>query len=178
MDLATYAKTSFLATLDLTLVEKSFVRYRKYSRADVFRLLGCDENPVAQNVGGYLHLKELNAFPIFVTYQKSDDIASSTKYEDRFKSRIVMDYFSKNRRTKKSPCMSFLYSVAEGLPARVPLFVQKNNDEGIDFYYLGEVVPVEDSFYEAEMPSGDAVVRLDLSLKHAVPRDLYEHLTN
>ena len=33
--------------------EVGLVRYRKYDRADVFRLLGTPVNPVAQNVGGY-----------------------------------------------------------------------------------------------------------------------------
>ncbi|MDB2318014.1 DUF3427 domain-containing protein [bacterium] len=178
-DMATFAKAIFLKDLDLACWENSFVRHRKYSRSDVFRLLGYPENPVAQNVGGYLLAQDRSSFPIFVTYHKSDEISSTTKYEDHFKSPSVMHWFSKSRRTLESPDVRFLADVAGGFESQVQLFVKKNDDDGIGFYYLGHVCPKRDSFYQDEMPSDKGavkVVRLDFELEHAVPRELYEYL--
>ena len=177
VDVATYSLNLFLQGLDPGEVVQSFVRYRRYSRSDVFRLIGKEENPVAQNVGGYLHVKECSAFPIFVTYEKEDDISPGTKYEDHFKSPSVLHYFSKNKRRLSSPDMMFLQSVADEEAAFVPIFVKKNNDEGTDFYFLGQAQPIKGSFKEDTMPSGHSVVRLDLKLAHAVPEELYNYLT-
>ena len=35
----------------------------------------------------------------------------------------------------------------------MPLFVKKSDDEGIDFYYLGELAPLADAFQEDRMAS-------------------------
>ena len=74
-----------------------FVRYGKYSRKDVSRLLNYKTNREG-TLNGYAIVDD-NDFettgrrtcPIFVTYEKSDDISESTKYEDRF---IAPDRFS------------------------------------------------------------------------------------
>jgi hypothetical protein len=72
-------------------------------------------------------------------------------------------------------------STARGSGARMPLFVKKSDDEGIDFYYLGELTPLADSFQEDRMASkggkpGPKVVRMDMRLSDPVPADLYHYL--
>jgi hypothetical protein len=47
------------------------------TRKDVFRILNASENPVAQNVGGYLVSLDNTHCPIFVNYHKEDDISES-----------------------------------------------------------------------------------------------------
>ena len=63
---------------------------------------------------------------------------------------------------------------------RLPLFVKKSDDEGISFYYLGDVVPVKDSFTQESMPieagKSVSVVKLLFRLKHSVPEALYNYL--
>lgn len=59
---------------------KGFVVYRKYSRKDVFRILNWAQNPVAQNVGGYIVSSDKTNCPIFVTYHKDENISATTKY--------------------------------------------------------------------------------------------------
>ena len=49
--------------------------YGKYSRKDVHRILNWDENPIAQNVGGYMIDPKTKTCPIFVNYHKEDDIS-------------------------------------------------------------------------------------------------------
>ena len=60
-----------------------FLLYEKYSRKDVFRILNWEQNPVAQNVGGYMPSKDKVDCAIFVNYDKSDH-SLSTKYVDAF----------------------------------------------------------------------------------------------
>jgi superfamily II DNA or RNA helicase len=79
-----------------------FNLYQKYSRKDVFRILKWEQNPLAQNVGGYIIATDKTNCPIFVNYHKEDDISSTTKYEDGFINPSVFEWMSKSRRTIKS----------------------------------------------------------------------------
>ena len=174
-DSIAYSLGSFLDGFDPNSIVDGFVRYRKYSRADVFQVLGFAQNPVAQNVGGYMVAPDKSSCPIFVTYHKSDAISETTQYEDRFKDPSCMHWFSKSNRSLKSP--DVVYFQTWEPPQRLPLFVQKNNDEGISFYYLGDVRPDPESFYEDKMPNGSPVVRMDLNLDTPVSESLYAYLT-
>ncbi len=176
-DCVAYAESKFFDGLDAALICNGFVRYRKYSRADAFKILGLEQNPIAQNVGGYMVAPDKSSCAIFVTYHKEEDISHSTKYEDSFKSPGCLHMFSKSKRSLTSPDVKYFKNATAS--QRLPLFVQKNNDEGIEFYYLGDVTPKEDSFYEDKMPTENgksvSVVRMDLLLDSPVEPSLYEY---
>jgi hypothetical protein len=61
------------------------------------------------------------------------------------------------------------------------LFVQKNNDEGISFYYMGDVQPDPQSFEQRTMPGPNgkskSVVVMLLHLDHPVDEVLYRYIT-
>jgi hypothetical protein len=81
----------------------------------------------------------------------------------------------------KSNDIQFFLRAARASGARMPLFVKKSDDEGIDFYYLGELTPLADSFQEDRMASkggkpGPKVVRMDMRLSDPVPADIYQYL--
>ena len=158
---------------------QGLVRYRKYDRADVFRILGTKVNPVAINVGGY-QVQNDQWCPIFVTYHKSEDISASTQYEDRFKSPKVMHYFTKSNRSLTSPDVQFFKKSALSDAHHLPLFVKKDDDEGISFYYVGDVRPDPDSFAESTMQKegggSTPVVTMDLILDQPVKESLYDYL--
>ncbi|WP_228853288.1 DUF3427 domain-containing protein [Aegicerativicinus sediminis] len=116
-----------------------FVLYRKYSRKDVFRILNFNENPVAQNVGGYLVSPDNTHCPIFVNYHKEEHISESTKYEDEFVNNREFSWMSKSNRTIQSNDVQSI--LGQRGPIRLPLFIKKTNDEGMDFYYMGDVTP-------------------------------------
>ena len=61
-----------------------FVLYQKYTYEDVCRLLNWEQNEVPLNIGGYKYDKKTKTFPVFINYDKSDDISDTTKYEDHF----------------------------------------------------------------------------------------------
>lgn len=156
-----------------------FSLYQKYSRKDVFRILNWDQNPIAQNVGGYILSKDKSNCPVFVNYHKSDDISDTTKYEDQFVNRSLFEWMSKSRRTLNSPDVQAI-SNATGV-MRMPLFIKKNNDEGIEFYYMGELDPVEGSLEQTTMPSGTSaevsVVKVKFRVAPPVEESIFEYIT-
>lgn len=179
-DLIRYAQIRFAADFTKSLACNGFVRYRKYGRSDVFRILGATENPVAQNVGGYLIDPDAKAWcPIFITYEKHAAISATTKYEDEFIDRQTLRYFTKNRRKLSSPDVTFFRTAT---PEQImPLFIKKNNDEGIEFYYIGELRPVLDSFRQKSMADSRggtvSVVSLIMKLDKPVDEALYDYIT-
>jgi superfamily II DNA or RNA helicase len=154
-DMAEFAESVFMEENSPATWRDGFAIGSKYTRSDVFRILGYPVNPVAQNVGGYLVDESTDTCPIFVTYHKSEDISETTQYEDHFKNPSTLHYFSKSNRTLASADMKYFLQVAQGGSGRMPLFVKKNDDEGIDFYFLGDVKPIIASFREDRMQTKD-----------------------
>ena len=138
-DSVNYGIHQFDTLFDFNLWDNGFVLYRKYSRKDVFRILNASENPVAQNVGGYMVSQDGAHCPIFVNYHKEDHISESTKYEDAFVNHKEFDWMSKSNRKIQSKDVQSILGKRGAI--FLPLFIKKNNDEGQEFYYMGEVTP-------------------------------------
>lgn len=156
-----------------------FILYQKYSRKDVFRILNVSENPVAQNVGGYLVSPDSSNCPIFVNYHKEDNISESTKYEDEFINNKEFNWMSKsNRKITSNDVQSILGAHGK---IRLPLFIKKNNDEGSEFYYMGDIHPnkdmVEQTAMENDQGNKVSVVKIRFNLEHSVPDNLYRYIT-
>lgn len=64
--------------------DTDFVLYQKYTYEDVCRLLKWENNEVPLNIGGYKYDKKTKTLPVFINYDKSDDISDTTNYEDHF----------------------------------------------------------------------------------------------
>ena len=156
-----------------------FILYQKYSRKDVFRILNWGENPLAQNVGGYIFSKDKSNCAIFVNYHKSDDISDTTKYEDKFINNSMFEWMSKSKRRLDSPDVQAIAN-ANG-KVRFPLFIKKSNDEGTEFYYMGELDPIVDSFEQTTMPSGSSadvsVVKVKYKVTPPVEESIFEYIT-
>jgi hypothetical protein len=157
-----------------------FVLYNKYSRKDVFRILNWDKNPLAQNVGGYMFNPERTNCAIFVTYHKNDDLSNEVKYEERFLNPVEFEWMSKKDRYLTSPEILSMLNYKTTL--RVPLFIQKSNDEGIKFYYMGDMTPIIDTIKETKIKSKNGVMKpvvtIKFNLSNPVDDTLYNYLTN
>lgn len=155
-----------------------FSLYEKYSRKDVFRILNVDTNPVAQNVGGYLVSPDNTHCPIFVNYHKDEDISESTKYEDEFINNKEFSWMSKSNRKLTSKDVESILGKRGKI--RLPLFIKKSNDEGIEFYYMGDVEPEQDKVEQASMNSDNgkevSVVRFIFKLSTPVSDEMYDYL--
>jgi SOS-response transcriptional repressor LexA len=158
--------------------QNGFVLYRKYSRKDVFRILNVSENPVAQNVGGYLVSPDNEHCPIFVNYHKEEHISESTKYEDEFVNNKEFDWMSKSNRTLSSNDVQSI--LGHKGPIRLPLFIKKNNDEGMDFYYMGEVSPELNQIVQTTMLNDSGkqlpVVKIRFNLDVPVSSNMFNYL--
>lgn len=158
--------------------QNGFVLYRKYSRKDVFRILNVSENPVAQNVGGYLVNPDNEHCPIFVNYHKEEHISESTKYEDEFINNKEFDWMSKSNRKLSSKDVQSILGYNGTI--RLPLFIKKNNDEGMDFYYMGDLKPdlnnIEQTTIKNDVGKQLSVVKIRFNLVDAVTSTMYNYL--
>jgi superfamily II DNA or RNA helicase/HKD family nuclease len=158
-----------------------FVLYRKYSRKDCFRILNWSEQPLAQNVGGYMFHPENKNCPIFLNYHKEEGISDTTKYEDRFIDTHTLEYMSKSNRKLSSPDV-IKFKEAKEKTIKLLLFVKKKNIEGDDFYYMGIIKSDPKSFIQTTMvdkKNGKKVnvVKMNFNLERPVERDMYEYIT-
>ena len=78
--------------------------------------------------------------PIFVTYDKNEDISESTKYKDEF---ISKEAFSWMTRSKVKLESNEAQAIIHDKDLKIHMFVKKSDDEGRDFYYIGQATPVE-----------------------------------
>ena len=156
-----------------------FVLYQKYTYEDVCRLLNWETNEVPLNIGGYKYDKKTKTFPVFINYDKSDDISDTTKYEDHFTSSSSLIAISKSGRSISSEdVQNFLHAKERGI--QVHLFVRKNKDDKIskEFYYLGHM-QASGNVREFVMPNTDkTAVEIEWLLDVPVREDLYEYIVN
>jgi hypothetical protein len=180
IDNTNYSILKFERLFGLKKYVGGFVLYNKYSRKDVFRILNWDKNPLAQNVGGYMFNPERTNCAIFVNYHKEDGISSTTKYEEGFLNKLEFEWMSKSKRTLTSPDIISLKNGGNEL--RLPLFIKKSNDEGAAFYYMGDVVPIQESFKQANIKDDAnndvSVVKVKFRLNTPVDDALYNYITN
>lgn len=180
LDSTRYSISQFDSSFKLEDWNYGFVLYKKYSRKDVFRILNTPENPVAQNVGGYLVSSDNTYCPIFVNYHKEEHISESTKYVDEFVNRNEFDWMSKsNRRIDSRDVQSILGKKGE---IRLPLFIKKNNDEGTDFYYMGELKPNLDCVEQTTMNNDKggkvSVVKIRFNVFPSVADSMYNYIND
>ena len=157
-----------------------FVLYQKYTYEDACRLLNWKHNEVPINISGYKYDKKTKTFPVFINYDKSDDISDTTKYEDHFvpgfRDRLIA--ISKSGRSLQSEdVQNFLKAKERGI--RVELFIRKNKDDKIkEFYYLGHMT-ASGNTKEFTMPNTQkTAVEIEWILDVPVREDIYEYIVN
>lgn len=179
IDSINYSEMIFNKVFNKTKNYDGFYLYEKYTRKDVFRILNWEQNPLAQNVGGYIVSQDKTNCPIFVNYHKEEDISATTKYEDHFIDNNTFSWMSKSKRKLTSPD---IMTIKDNDNLLIPLFIKKHNDEGTEFYYMGNLKPVKESFEETYLISNDSkkvsVVRVKFELNHQVEDYIYNYITH
>ncbi len=154
--------------------ENPFKLYEKYSREDVLRLLNWKHFMNGQNIGGYKI--KYNTCPIFVTYNKSEDISETINYDDQFINKETFSWMSRDNRKTSSPELEPLINY-NGLD--VELFIQKNNDEGIEFYYIGKLTPLKYKQRYRNIDGKDKpIVNFTFKIENPVKDELYSYFVN
>lgn len=161
--------------------QTDFVLYQKYTYEDVCRLLNWEQNEVPLNIGGYKYDRKTKTFPVFINYDKAEDISDTTKYEDHFipgfRDRLIA--ISKSGRSLQSEdVQNFLKAKERGI--QVELFVRKNKDDKIskEFYYLGHMT-ASGKTKEFKMTNTEkTAVEIEWILDVPVREDIYEYIVN
>ena len=157
--------------------DTNLVLYQKYTYEDACRLLNWERNEVPLNIGGYKYDKKTKTFPIFINYDKQDNISDTTKYEDHFVAENRLIAISKSGRSMDSEdVQNFLNATERGID--VQLFVRKNKDDKIskEFYYLGRVIATGNA-KQFVMPNTDkTAVEIEWELETPVREDIYQYI--
>ncbi|MBU3129847.1 DUF3427 domain-containing protein [Clostridium tagluense] len=155
----------------------SFELYQKYTYEDVCRLLEWEKGEVALNIGGYKFDKTTKTYPVFINYNKSQDISASINYEDRFESASQLIAISKSGRTEKSADVLQAYT-AEKDAVEMNLFVRKNKDDesSKEFYYLGKIKTLGTPKPIVMGNTNKAAVEIKYQLYTPIREDIYEYI--
>ncbi|HKM08318.1 MAG TPA: DUF3427 domain-containing protein, partial [Sphaerochaeta sp.] len=143
---------------------------------DVCRLLNWQKDE-ASTIYGYKVDKPTRTCPVFVTYHKDrENIDASIDYHDKFLSRDMFQWESRNNISLNS--IEPQYIRGELGPIQTLLFVQKSNDEGRAFYYLGELSFVSNVQKEKISNKGKVlpIVEMRFRIQPSVQQDLYSYI--
>lgn len=157
--------------------DTDFVLYQKYTYEDACRLLNWEHNEVPLNIGGYKYDKKTKTFPVFINYDKSEDISDTTKYEDHFINQAILIAVSKSGRTLESEdVQNFIHAKERGID--VHLFVRKNKDDKIskEFYYLGRMSASGKAEEFCMANTTKTAVEIEWLLDTPVRDDIYQYI--
>lgn len=150
--------------------------YEKYSRKDVCRLLNWPHDDSSTMYG---YRVKHNTCPIFVTYEKNEDISESTKYEDQFVNKEIFSWMTRSRVKLESKEAQAIIN-HEKTCLGIYLFIKKSDDEGKDFYYMGEAKPIghKETTIKDNKDNDLPIVNFKLKLDSPVKDELYSYFVN
>ena len=167
-DSVDYSIATFNENFSAEQYVNGLIRYNKYSRKDVCRLLNWEQD-ISSTVYGYRTKNGVT--PCFVTYHKSDELEGDINYNDHF---INPSEFAWESRSNRKLSSAEIKNVIES--KRILLFVKKEDGEGTDFYYLGDVSIAADSIKKDVTDKGQPIVHFRFLLDKPVEDTLYDYL--
>ncbi|MED0668421.1 DEAD/DEAH box helicase [Bacillus badius] len=153
-----------------------FTLYQKYTRKDACRLLNWEKNEQSTIYG---YKPKHGTCPIFITYHKHEAVDSSVAYGDEFLSRDILKWYTRSNRKLQSEEVQQIIKAKER-NIDIHIFVKKDDDEGGDFYYLGQAWPDEKSVEQTTMKNKKEqdipVVRMNMVMEKPVDSNLYHYI--
>ena len=170
LDSINYSIVTFEKLYKKEYYKNGLILYNKYSRKDVCRLLNWEKD-VSSTVYGYRTNNEVT--PCFVTYHKSEEIESTINYNDYFINPSTFAWESRsNRKLESNEIKGVIKS------KRILLFVKKEDGEGTDFYFMGDVSVLPDSIEQSYMKDSNLpVVHFKFQMKDPVIDSIYQYIT-
>ena len=159
--------------------DTNLVLYQKYTYEDVCRLLDWENNEVPLNIGGYKFDRKTKTFPVFINYDKADDIQDTIKYEDHFvDTRRLIAISKQGRSIESEDVQNFINAEQRGI--KVELFVRKNKDDKIskEFYYLGRMKATGKVRQFVMTNTDKEAVEIEWVLDTPVREDIYEYIVH
>lgn len=154
--------------------QDSFLVGKTYTRKDAARLLNWAQN-LESTMYGYRVDADTATCPIFVTYHKDADAPASVRYEDTLLDRSTMHWFSRHGRNLQS---RELAPILAG-EVELHLFVQREDADGSDHYYLGQVDATNPQQRTMRNDKGSNldVVSTDLKIRVPIEASLFNTIT-
>ncbi|MFD2209503.1 DUF3427 domain-containing protein [Virgibacillus halophilus] len=150
--------------------------YEKYTRKDACRLLKWS-NDESSTIYGYK--TKHKTCPIFVTYHKHEEVESSVAYGDEFLNEHTLRWYTRSKRTTASKEVIDIIE-ADNKGIEIHLFVKRDDDEGTDFYYLGQAHPDIETVKQEEMRNAEdkviPVVTMNILLENPIEKSIYRYL--
>ena len=155
----------------------NFKLYEKYTYEDVCRILEWEKGEVPLNIGGYKFDKTTKTYPVFINYNKDENISDTINYKDRFISNNELIAISKPGRTSSSDDIVQVYN-AEKNSVEMSLFIRKNKDDKIskEFYFLGKIKAIGDPLDITMENTDKPYVEIMYQLNTPVRDDIYEYI--
>lgn len=150
--------------------DTDFCLYKTYTYEDVCRLLNWESN-LSSVMNGYYYHKKTNTLPVFVTYDKEDDIKESINYADRFLSNDTLICMSTNSDGINSKYIKY-FKESEAKNTIVHMFIKKNKNN-TEFYYLGKT-----KIKEIKVVDGMKSCEIFHTLDVPVRKDIYDYFVN
>lgn len=149
--------------------------YKKYTYEDVCQLLNWKKNLVPLNIGGYKYDQHTNTLPVFINYDKEEDIADTIKYTDHFVDPQTLVAMSKSKLKLGSKGMD-IFTQAKQRQTIIHIFVRKNKDDKTskEFYYLGigNIINIKQEYMADQIPVCEILYHLD----QPVRQDIYDYI--
>ena len=149
--------------------------YKKYTYEDVCQLLNWEKNLVPLNIGGYKYDQHTNTLPVFINYDKEEDIADTIKYTDHFVDPQTLVSMSKSKLKLGSKGMD-IFTQAKQRQTIIHIFVRKNKDDKTskEFYYLGigNIINIKQEYMADQIPVCEILYHLD----QPVRQDIYDYI--
>jgi len=155
-----------------------FTLKEKYTRKDACKILNWNKDESSTMYG---YKPKHQTCPIFVTYHKDNEVESSVDYGDELISPNVFKWYTRSNRTLKSEeVQKIIHAETKGID--IHLFIKKDDDEGSDFYYLGQALPNQQTVEQDNMLDKNnkeiPVVHMNMILNESVDYDLYRYITS
>lgn len=151
--------------------------YKKYTYEDVCQLLNWEKSLVPLNIGGYKYDEHTNTLPVFINYDKDENISDTIKYTDHFIDSQTLVAMSKSKMKLNSKGMEIFNKVKER-NTFIHIFVRKNKDDKVskEFYYLGQgnIIDIKQETMANDVPVCEILYQLD----QPVRQDIYDYIVN
>ena len=151
--------------------------YKKYTYEDVCQLLNWEKSLVPLNIGGYKYDEHTNTLPVFINYDKDENISDTIKYTDHFIDSQTLVAMSKSKMKLNSKGME-IFNKAKERNTFIHIFVRKNKDDKVskEFYYLGQVniIDIKQETMANDVPVCEILYQLD----QPVRKDIYDYIVN
>lgn len=151
--------------------------YKKYTYEDVCQLLNWEKSFVPLNIGGYKYDEHTNTLPVFINYDKDENISDTIKYTDHFIDSQTLVAMSKSKMKLNSKGME-IFNKAKERNTFIHIFVRKNKDDKVskEFYYLGQgnIIDIKQETMANDVPVCEILYQLD----QPVRQDIYDYIVN